>query len=196
MFSLSDNNINIKTSKQTFDVNLTLGQKINLEIANINGEIYISNKPENSSKSSKDQNIFNTKEFSNRFTRVQLENESYKDIKPITDDFNSSIYNILSKQNIDADKVSTNLVEDEIIKNSSTTDDFIEEDQSTFNEIEKDTDLELDSSNEETEGNSNEKEIAMDDDTISNDEINKDEEVADYSNYYIPLEDEEDEEDE
>ena len=193
---MSDNNINIKTSKQTFDFNLTLGQKINLEIANINGEIYISNKPENSSKSINDQNIFNKKEFSNRFTRVQLENESYKDIKPITDDFNSSIYNILSKQNIDADKVSTNLVEDEIIKNSSTTDDFIEEDQSTFNEIGKDTDLELDSSNEETEGNSNEKEIAMDDDTISNDEINKDEEVADYSNYYIPLEDEEDEEDE
>src|SRR5699024_11284847 len=73
---------------QTFDFNLTLGQKINLEIANINGEIYISNKPENSSKSINDQNIFNKKEFSNRFTRVQLENESYKDIKPITDDFN------------------------------------------------------------------------------------------------------------
>src|SRR5699024_8996432 len=103
MFSLSDNNINIKTSKQTFDFNLTLGQKINLEIVNINSEIYNSNKQEDSSKSINDQNIFNTKEFSNRFTSIQLENESYKNIKYITDDFNSSIYNILSKQNIDAD---------------------------------------------------------------------------------------------
>src|SRR5699024_8919009 len=177
MFSLSDNNINIKTSKQTFDFNLTLGQKINLEIANINGEIYISNKPENSSKSINDQNIFTTKTFSNRFTRVQLENESYKDIKPINDDFNSSIYNILSKQNIGVDNVSTNVVEDEISGKSSTTNDYIEEDQSTFNEIEQDMDLELEPSNEEIEDNRNEKELSLDDDTVTNDESDKDEEV-------------------
>lgn len=180
MLSL-DNNINIKTSKQTYNFNLEEGEKINLEIINIGGEIFISSKPKNSTKSIVEQDIFPTKISSNKFTRVQVEDNSYEDTPPISEEFSSSIYNILTKQNVEENS-------------ESSVDEKNNEQESKLEVAERISDDETNHSNEESQSEMDSSKDSLKSNDISNDlDEESEKESDDYSKYYIPLDDDEDE---
>ncbi|MCE5132275.1 hypothetical protein KJB62_12950, partial [Staphylococcus saprophyticus] len=87
---MSDSNVKVQLPNQTFEFNLEENKFINLEIANINGEIYINNKPiENISSN-----------VGNGFTKIGLEdNEVNEEELRSKNEYYSSIHKILSKQN-------------------------------------------------------------------------------------------------
>lgn len=174
---MSDNNVKVQLPNQTLEFNLEENKFINLEIANINGEIYINNKPiENISSN-----------VGNGFTKIGLEdNEVNEEELRSKNEYYSSIHKILSKQNnsdnVDNYEADTLVAENQITdeNNLSRENENTEENLVSNNDNLVDEDESIDDTKEVNE-------ISSESDENTN---NKDS----FENRYMPLDDEDEDE--
>lgn len=184
MTIVSGNNVKITLPNQTFDFKLEEDQYINLEITNVNGEIYLSNKPNLKVSEGNDNPSSFKASYGNGFTRIQLENDIVnEDTQFESKPYNSSIHSILSKQKIPESFKDTK--QENVEADKPNTDNFNQlSEQEKPDKNEENNDVMIDNSvNEEPE------EIVSENEPEANKESKNS-----FKRRYMPMDDEEDDE--